>query len=123
MKNITWEDIEKDCDNLVKLLEGKEFSAVLGLPGSSVVPSLLVAKALKISFYDVIGVSSYAGQEQTGTIQLVKQPSVELLQKCPQGEGLLIIDDLVDTGDTLRFLRVIYPKATYAVPYSKPKGS
>lgn len=122
MKYLSWMDIENDCDNLIQQLEGKDFKAVLGVARGGVVPALLITKALHIPFYDVIGVASYVGHAQSGTIQLIKNPSPELLQKCPQGEGLLIVDDLVDTGDTLRFLRVLYPRAVYAVPYSKPQG-
>lgn len=38
------------------------------------------------------------------------------------GEGLLIIDDLVDTGGTARIVRQMLPKAYFATIYAKPTG-
>ena len=36
--------------------------------------------------------------------------------------GILIIDDLVDSGRTLEIVKNSYPKAHYATIYAKPKG-
>ena len=38
------------------------------------------------------------------------------------GEGWLIIDDLVDTGDTARAVRKMLSKAHFATVYAKPAG-
>jgi xanthine phosphoribosyltransferase len=38
------------------------------------------------------------------------------------GEGVLIVDDLVDTGKTLEVVRERMPKAHVATVYSKPMG-
>ena len=38
------------------------------------------------------------------------------------GEGWLIIDDLVDTGETGKMLRQLLPKAHFATVYAKPLG-
>ena len=38
------------------------------------------------------------------------------------GAGYLIIDDLVDTGDTARAVREMLPKAHFATVYAKPAG-
>jgi xanthine phosphoribosyltransferase len=38
------------------------------------------------------------------------------------GEGVLVIDDLVDTGRTLEVVRALYPKAHFATVYAKPTG-
>jgi xanthine phosphoribosyltransferase len=39
-----------------------------------------------------------------------------------KGAGVLIIDDLVDTGATARVVREILPKAHFATVYAKPLG-
>ena len=39
-----------------------------------------------------------------------------------QGEGWLIIDDLVDTGITAKAVRQLLPKAHFATIYAKPSG-
>jgi xanthine phosphoribosyltransferase len=38
------------------------------------------------------------------------------------GTGILIIDDLVDSGKTIEVVREKMPKAHYATIYSKPMG-
>jgi xanthine phosphoribosyltransferase len=39
-----------------------------------------------------------------------------------QGKGVLIVDDLVDTGKTAKVVRDILPKAHFATVYAKPMG-
>ena len=38
------------------------------------------------------------------------------------GTGWIVVDDLVDTGDTLRIIRQHYPNALYVVVYAKEIG-
>ena len=42
--------------------------------------------------------------------------------KHAEGQGVLIVDDLVDTGKTARVVREIIPKAHFATVYAKPMG-
>ncbi len=39
-----------------------------------------------------------------------------------EGKGVLIVDDLVDTGKTARIVRDILPRAHFATVYAKPMG-
>ncbi|CAK2825452.1 xanthine phosphoribosyltransferase [Vibrio crassostreae] len=45
--------------------------------------------------------------------------------KAPEGdgEGFLIVEDLVDSGDTARKLREMYPKAKLIAVCAKPSGA
>ena len=38
------------------------------------------------------------------------------------GKGVLIVDDLVDTGKTAKLVRDILPKAHFATVFAKPMG-
>ena len=38
------------------------------------------------------------------------------------GEGVLIVDDLTDTGKTAKVIRELLPKAHFAAVYAKPQG-
>src|SRR4029078_5175480 len=38
------------------------------------------------------------------------------------GKGLLIVDDLVDTGTTAKVVRKLLPQAHFATVYAKPMG-
>ncbi len=50
---------------------------------------------------------------------MTKSPQAELMG---DGTGILIVDDLVDTGKTLDLVRRLYPKAHFATVYAKPSG-
>ena len=39
-----------------------------------------------------------------------------------EGDGVLIVDDLTDTGKTAALVRSMLPKAHFATVYAKPKG-
>ena len=39
------------------------------------------------------------------------------------GTGILVVDDLVDTGRTLELVRKLYPQAHFATVYAKPMGN
>ncbi|MGH6789162.1 MAG: phosphoribosyltransferase family protein [Pseudolabrys sp.] len=39
-----------------------------------------------------------------------------------EGKGVLIVDDLVDTGQTARVVRDLLPAAHFATVYAKPMG-
>ena len=67
---------------------------------------------------DTISVKSYNHQNQTEA-RVIKSPQSEIIG---DGTGILIIDDLVDTGKTLEIVRSLYPKAHFATVYAKPSG-
>jgi xanthine phosphoribosyltransferase len=51
------------------------------------------------------------------------QGAVNILKGVPgDGDGYLLIDDLVDTGKTARVVRQLLPKAYFATLYAKPSG-
>ena len=39
-----------------------------------------------------------------------------------EGAGVLIVDDLVDTGQTAKIVRALLPRAHFATVYAKPMG-
>jgi xanthine phosphoribosyltransferase len=78
------------------------------------VPAAIVARELDMRLIDTICVATYEHQTQ-GDVKVLKAPPGD-------GSGLLIVDDLVDTGATLRIVRKLLPKAHYATVYAKPEG-
>ncbi|MEZ5723319.1 MAG: xanthine phosphoribosyltransferase, partial [Paracoccaceae bacterium] len=67
---------------------------------------------------DTISVKSYNHQAQSEPV-VIKSPDMEIMG---DGTGVLIVDDLVDTGKTLEVVRKLLPKAHFATVYAKPKG-
>jgi xanthine phosphoribosyltransferase len=63
-------------------------------------------------------VKSYSHKTQSAA-EVLKAPDAGLVG---DGDGVLVIDDLVDTGRTLEIARAHYPRAHFATVYAKPKG-
>jgi xanthine phosphoribosyltransferase len=55
--------------------------------------------------------------QQANEVTIIKAPA-----RVDDGEGWLVVDDLVDTGRTAEVLRKLMPKAHFAVIYAKPLG-
>ena len=78
---------------------------------------------MDIRTVDTISVKSYhAGggkADKQRDAEVLKRPDADVMG---DGEGVLVVDDLVDTGKTLELVRQLYPKAHFATIYAKPKG-
>ena len=84
-------------------------------------PAALVARELDIRLVDTICVTSYDAGAAGGAAQARGEVNV-LKSVSGDGEGYLLIDDLVDTGRTAQFVRKLLPKAYFATLYAKPAG-
>jgi xanthine phosphoribosyltransferase len=86
------------------------------------VPAAIVARELGIRIIDTVCIASYNHTDQ-GDLQVLKGVSAEVAELGGgTGKGLLIVDDLVDTGRTGRLVRAMMPKAHFATVYAKPQG-
>ena len=92
--------------------------AVVAITRGGMAPAMIVSRELDIRTVDTISVKSYHHQSQ-GEAIVLKAPDKEMMG---DGTGILIIDDLVDSGKTLELVRKLYPKAHFATVYAKPKG-
>ena len=86
------------------------------------VPAAIVARELGIRVIETVCVASYDHTTQ-GELQVLKSiaPAVAALGG-GSGKGILIVDDLVDTGKTARIVRDLLPEAHFATVYAKPMG-
>ena len=80
--------------------------------------AMIVSRELDIRTVDTISVKSYDHQHRSSA-SILKSPDHDLMG---DGTGILIIDDLVDSGKTLELVREMFPKAHFATVYAKPKG-
>ena len=113
---VTWDQLHRDAKALAwRLLEKGPFTSIIGVARGGLVPAAIVARELDIRMVDTLCICTYQKREQTDGEQILK--AIE-----GDGEGLLIIDDLVDTGNTGRIIRDMLPKAHFATLYSKPAG-
>jgi xanthine phosphoribosyltransferase len=112
---VSWQELHRDAKALAwRMSEMGSFSAVVAITRGGLVPAAIVARELDMRLIDTICVVSYDHMTQ-GEVKIVKTPTGD-------GTGLLVVDDLVDTGSTLREVRKLLPKAHYATVYAKPAG-
>ena len=122
--HVSWDQMHRDSRALAWRLDrqgpGEEGSwrGVVAITRGGMVPACIVARELGIRVVDTISVKSYDHQSRTDAVVL-KAPDAGLVG---DGEGILVVDDLVDSGKTLELVRKLYPKAHFATVYAKPKG-
>jgi xanthine phosphoribosyltransferase len=121
--HVSWDQIHRDSRALAWRLDGQGpddggWRAVVAITRGGMAPAMIVARELDIRIVDTISVKSYNWQEQTAP-RVIKPPHPDIMG---DGEGVLIVDDLVDTGKTLELVRALYPKAHFATVYAKPQG-
>lgn len=121
--HISWDQIHRDSRALAWRLEKQgpfngEWSAVVAITRGGMVPAMIIARELDVRVVDTISVKSYDHQSQSAA-KILKSPDNTLMKN---GKGILIIDDLVDSGRTLEIVKNLYPEAHYATIYAKPKG-
>ncbi|MCP4748866.1 MAG: xanthine phosphoribosyltransferase [Desulfobacteraceae bacterium] len=113
---VTWDQLHRDAKALAwRLLDHGNFKGVIAITRGGLVPAAIVARELDIRLIDTVCVGSYAGQLQQEKIEILKPLDMD-------GEGYLMVDDLVDTGKTAETVREMLPKAHFATVYAKPKG-
>ncbi|MGI1663246.1 xanthine phosphoribosyltransferase [Palleronia sp. KMU-117] len=123
--HVSWDQIHRDSRALAWRLdkqgplEGGAWRGVVAITRGGMAPAMIVSRELGIRTVDTISVKSYNHQAQTEP-QVIKAPNPEMMGT--DGEGILVVDDLVDTGKTLELVRKLYPKAHFATVYAKPKG-
>ncbi|MCR9122677.1 MAG: xanthine phosphoribosyltransferase [Phyllobacteriaceae bacterium] len=119
---VSWDQFHRDARALAWRVAsvGKEWKAIVTITRGGLVPAAIVARELETRVIETVCVASYHDYDTQGEIKVLKQISPDLL--ADDGEGVLIIDDLTDTGKTAELVRSMIPKAHFATVYAKPKG-
>jgi len=114
---VSWEEIHRDTRALAWRVAGVgPFRGIIAVTRGGLVPAAIVARELDLRLVDTICISSYEDKAQhPGKVEVLKAVTGD-------GSGFLIIDDLVDTGETARVVREMLPKAHFATVYAKPAG-
>ena len=123
--HVGWEAFHRDAKQLAwKLFDLRPFEGVIAITRGGLVPSAIVARELDIRAVETVGVISYLdgavdeiGRRKRGDVQITKCPATTR-----DGTGWVIIDDLVDTGETAKAVRDLLPRACFATVYAKPAG-
>ena len=112
---ISWEQLHRDSKALAwRLVDMKSWQGIVTITRGGLVPASIIARELEIRLVDTVCISSYDARDQ-GESTILKSVDMD-------GEDWLLVDDLVDTGQTARIVREMLPKAHFATVYAKPEG-
>ena len=119
---VSWDQFHRDARALAWRLSGTgvEWRGIVCITRGGLVPAAIICRELGIRMIETVCVASYHDYQNQGQLQVLKDVTPSLLEN--DGEGVLIVDDLTDTGKTAAIVRAMMPKAHFATVYAKPKG-
>ena len=119
---VSWDQLHRDAKALAwRLIGAGPWHGIVAITRGGLVPAAIVARELEIRLIDTFCVASYDDQE-IGATEILKDVGARNVGVEDGGGDWLIIDDLVDTGQTARLVREHLPKAHLATVYAKPAG-
>ena len=114
---VTWDQLHRDARALAwRLIDAGPWKGIVAVTRGGLIPAAIIARELECRLIESVSVETYQ-EEEIGRPVVTKAPTA-----AGDGEGFLIIDDLVDTGTTARVVRSLLPKAHFATVYAKPAG-
>lgn len=134
--NISWEQFHLNTLSLVQKLKPHNFNRIIAVSRGGLVPASIMASELDIKYVDTICLSSYKDKNQQVDFKYIKEP--DSLVKCfptdwwndtswidGKEPKILIIEDIVDTGKTVKFIKKEeswLEGAFFTSVYTKPQG-
>jgi xanthine phosphoribosyltransferase len=127
---VSWDQFHRDARALAwRLADKGPFEAIVCITRGGLVPAAIVARELGLRLIETICVASYDEATQgpdnaQGTLKVLKTiaPAIAAIGD-GTGKGVLLVDDLTDTGNTARVVRQMLPNAHFATVYAKPAGA
>jgi len=121
---VSWDQFHRDARALAWRLNGSgPFRAIVCVTRGGLVPAAIVARELNVRLIETVCVASYHDYQNQGALQVLKGVADNVANVGGgAGQGVLIVDDLVDTGSTAKVVRELLPKSHFATVYAKPQG-
>jgi xanthine phosphoribosyltransferase len=118
---VSWDQFHRDSRALAwRLHEAGPFETIVCITRGGLVPAAIVARELNVRVIETVCVASYHDYKNQGALKVLKGVAAEI--GATGGKGVLIVDDLVDTGKTAKVVRELLPGAHFATVYAKPLG-
>jgi xanthine phosphoribosyltransferase len=121
---VSWDQFHRDARALAwRLAAAGPFQAIVCITRGGLVPAAIVARELEVRLIETVCVASYHDDKSQGALRVLKgiaEPVRSLGDG--DGRGVLVVDDLTDTGKTAGIVREMLPAAHFATVYAKPAG-
>ena len=121
---VSWDQFHRDARALAwRLAEQGPFEAIICITRGGLVPAAIISRELDTRLIETVCIASYHDYANQGELVVLKDisPAVKAIGD-GRGKGILVVDDLTDTGKTAKVVRAILPNAHFATVYAKPQG-
>ena len=116
---VSWDQFHRDARALAWRLAGAgPFKAIVCITRGGLVPAAVVARELDVRLIETVCVASYHDYKNQGELTVLKGIADSVMGLGEEGKGILVIDDLTDTGKTAQIVRNMLPKAHFAAIYA-----
>ena len=121
---VSWDQFHRDARALAWRLSGAgPFNSIVCITRGGLVPAAIVSRELEIRLIETVCIATRHDYKNQGETALLKTIGADVLKEGGEGgSGILLVDDLVDTGRTASIVREMLPKAHFATVYAKPMG-
>ena len=115
---LSWQDIDECAIQLTEhirpLIEQKHINKLCAITRGGLFPAALLARELDMRYIDTICIKSYNGTESN-------EPQIMKMMQ-GTGEGVLIVDEISETGKTIELIRKHLPNATFVSLFATAEG-
>ena len=119
---VSWDQFHRDARALAwRLAAAGPFDALVTITRGGLVPAAIVARELDVRTIETVGIVTRQDYKTLGELKVIKAIAPEIA-KLDADARILVVDDLVDTGATMKVVREMLPKAHLATVYAKPLG-
>ena len=116
---VTWDMFQMHARRLSeRLLPASQWKGIIAVSRGGLFPAAVLARELGLSHIETVCIASYHDHNNQGELQVLHAAQVP-----NGGEGFIVVDDLVDTGNTARAIRQMYPNAKFVTVFAKPAGA
>ncbi|MDP8079628.1 xanthine phosphoribosyltransferase [Phocoenobacter skyensis] len=115
---VTWDMFQMHARKLAEnLLPASQWKGVIAVSRGGLFPAAVISRELGLRHVETVCIVSYEEHfKQSEQLRVLHAAEGD-------GEGFIVVDDLVDTGNTARKIREMYPKARFVTVFAKPAGA
>src|SRR5262245_66106643 len=107
---VSWDQFHRDARALAwRLASAGPFDSIVCITRGGLVPAAIVARELNVRLIETVCVESYQDYTKQGELRVIKPLAPDIVGR--GGKGVLIVDDLVDTGKAGKVVRELLPGA------------
>src|SRR5262245_49236408 len=107
---VSWDQFHRDARALAwRLAAAGPFTAIVAITRGGLVPAAIVARELNVRLIETVCIESYQNYTKQGELRVIKPLAPDIVGR--GGKGVLIVDDLVDTGKAGKVVRELLPGA------------